>query len=69
MIFASRRRRGPVRFLNARMILLALGATLALAGMALEIDLLIMAAILVLAAGVALGVIARRGAGGDDLEA
>lgn len=50
----SRERRGPDRFLDLKMILLALGGCIAIAGFMLGIDWLVTAAIFPLVAGIAL---------------
>jgi hypothetical protein len=59
----SRQRRGSDRFLDLKMILLALGGCTAIAGFMLRIDWLVTAAIFPLVIGVALSL--RRRAGAD----
>lgn len=70
MIFVSRRRRGPGRFLNAKVHLFFAGAAVLLLGMALERDVLVAFAVAILAAGFALRFFERDdeppGAGAED---
>lgn len=54
MIFLSRRRRGPGRFLDLKVQLFFAGAAVLLLGMALERDALVGFAVVILAAGFAL---------------
>ncbi len=68
MFWASRRRHDDARLLAPRMVLFVLGAGLGLAGMALEISWLVTAGIVVLAVGLALGLISRRRGSAPDPE-
>lgn len=61
MIFRpSRERRGPDRFLEAKMIIFTLGAILAIAGMITDNRLMIIVALAVLLTGIALRLLGRR---------
>ncbi len=60
MVFYRRTQDGDARWLQVRMVLLALGGVLGLIGMATEITWLVLSALAVLFAGMLLGLIGRR---------
>jgi membrane protein implicated in regulation of membrane protease activity len=68
MPFVDRRRRGPGRFLQWKMRLLAVGAVLLLVGMAREMDLLVIVAVAILLVAFALRFFEREAPGGVEAE-
>lgn len=61
MIFRAARDRPPnLRFFTAKVVLLVLGASLGITGMATNVHAFVIAALVFVGIGIALGVIARR---------